>query len=48
MAFALAVLVGIPLGVIAALRQNGFPDYLATFVSVLGICTPSFVAAILS
>ncbi|HEX6475205.1 MAG TPA: ABC transporter permease [Candidatus Limnocylindria bacterium] len=47
MAFGLAVLVGIPLGVIAALRQNGLPDYLATFVSVLGICTPSFVAAIL-
>jgi len=34
MAFALAVLVGIPLGVIAALRQNGIPDYTATFVSV--------------
>ncbi len=47
MAFALSVLVGIPLGVIAALRQNGIPDYLATFISVLGICTPTFVAAIL-
>jgi oligopeptide transport system permease protein len=47
MAFGLAVLVGIPLGVIAALRQNGIPDYAATFVSVLGITTPSFVAAIL-
>jgi oligopeptide transport system permease protein len=47
MAFLLAVLVGIPLGVIAALRHNAWPDYLATFISVLGICTPSFVAAIL-
>jgi oligopeptide transport system permease protein len=47
MAFALAVLVGIPLGVIAALRHNGVPDYLATFVSVLGIATPSFVLSIL-
>ena len=28
MAFALAVLVGIPLGVIAALSQNGIPDYI--------------------
>lgn len=47
MAFGLAVLVGIPLGVIAALRQNKLPDYVATFISVLGITTPSFVAATL-
>ncbi len=47
MSFGLAVIVGIPLGVIAALNQNRWPDYLATFISVLGICTPSFVAALL-
>lgn len=47
MAFGLSVLIGIPLGVIAALRQNKLPDYVATFVSVLGITTPSFVAATL-
>ncbi len=47
MAFVLAVLIGIPLGVIAALRHNGIPDYLATFVSMIGIATPSFVLAIL-
>lgn len=47
MAFLLSVLVGIPLGVIAALRQNRLPDYLATGVSVLGIATPSFVLAFL-
>lgn len=46
-AFALSVLVGIPLGVIAALRHNGVADYVATFVSVIGIATPSFVLAIL-
>ncbi len=46
-AFLLSVLIGIPLGVIAALRHNGWPDYLATFISVLGISTPSFVGAIL-
>ncbi len=45
-AFLLSVIIGIPLGVIAALRHNGWPDYLATFISVLGICTPSFVGAI--
>jgi oligopeptide transport system permease protein len=47
MAFALSVIVGIPLGVIAALNHNGWPDYLATFISVLGISTPSFVGSIL-
>ena len=47
MAFLLSVIVGIPLGVIAALRHNGIPDYVATFISVLGIATPSFVASIL-
>jgi oligopeptide transport system permease protein len=47
MAFALAVILGIPLGVIAALRQNKWPDYAATFVSVIGIATPSFVLAVL-
>jgi oligopeptide transport system permease protein len=47
MAFLLSVLVGIPLGVIGALRHNKIPDYLATFISVIGIATPSFVAALL-
>jgi ABC-type dipeptide/oligopeptide/nickel transport system permease component len=31
------VLVGIPLGVVAALRHNAWPDYLLRIVSVLGI-----------
>ena len=47
MAFLLSVVVGIPLGVIAALRQNKLADYIATFISVIGISTPSFVAATL-
>jgi oligopeptide transport system permease protein len=47
MAFILAVVIGIPLGVIAALRHNGLPDYVATFVSMVGIATPSFILAIL-
>ncbi len=45
MAFLLSIAVGIPLGVIAALRHNGVPDYSATFVSMLGIATPSFILA---
>lgn len=47
MAFALAVLVGIPLGIFAALGHNRWPDYLSTSVSIIGIATPSFVLAIL-
>ena len=47
MAFALAVLVGIPLGIIAALGHNRWPDYLTTSVSILGVTTPSFVLGIL-
>ncbi len=47
MAFALAVLIGIPLGVVGALGHNKWPDYLSTAVSILGIATPSFVAAML-
>ncbi len=47
MSFILSVIVGIPLGVIAALRHNGIPDYAATFVSIIGIATPTFVASIL-
>lgn len=47
MAFILAVIVGIPLGIIAALGHNRWPDYLATALSLIGIATPSFVLAII-
>jgi oligopeptide transport system permease protein len=47
MAFVLAVAVGIPLGIIAALGHNRWPDYLSTSISIIGIATPSFVLAIL-
>jgi oligopeptide transport system permease protein len=46
-AFMLAILVGIPLGIFAALGHNRWPDYLSTSVSIVGISTPSFVLAIL-
>jgi oligopeptide transport system permease protein len=46
-AFILAVLVGIPLGIFAALGHNRWPDYLSTSLSIIGISTPSFVLAIL-
>jgi oligopeptide transport system permease protein len=47
MAFTLAVVVGIPLGIFAALGHNRGPDYLSTSLSIVGIATPSFVLAIL-
>jgi oligopeptide transport system permease protein len=47
MAFLLSVLVGIPLGIFAALGHNRGPDYVATSVSIIGIATPSFVLSIL-
>jgi oligopeptide transport system permease protein len=46
-AFILAVLIGIPLGIFAALGHNRWPDYLSTSLSIIGISTPSFVLAIL-
>ena len=47
MAFVLAILVGLPLGILAALGHNRWPDYLSTSLSIVGIATPSFVLAIL-
>jgi oligopeptide transport system permease protein len=47
LAFLLSVAIGLPLGIIAALGHNKWPDYSATMVSVLGISTPTFVSSIL-
>ena len=47
MAFALSVIVGIPLGIIAALGHNRWPDYLSTGISIIGVATPSFILATL-
>ena len=44
-AMALAILIGIALGVVAALRQNGWPDYSVMSVAMLGITVPTFVTA---
>jgi len=45
-ALAFAVILGIPIGVIAALRQNTWVDYVALFVATIGIAIPSFVLAL--
>jgi oligopeptide transport system permease protein len=44
-AFAIMVTVGVTLGVIAALRQNGPADYTVMSIAIVGICIPSFVTA---
>ncbi len=43
MALSLALLMGVPLGIIAALKQNSWIDYVATLFSIIGIITPNFV-----
>jgi len=43
MALLLAFTVGVPLGIIAALKQNTWIDYLATLFSIVGFVTPHFV-----
>jgi dipeptide transport system permease protein len=42
-----AVISGVTLGVIAALRHNGFIDYLTMTIAVLGISVPNFIMATL-
>jgi peptide/nickel transport system permease protein len=46
-ALGLSVIVGIPLGVLAALRRNSVPDFLVALVSVFGVSIPSFWLGIL-
>jgi ABC-type dipeptide/oligopeptide/nickel transport system permease component len=46
MTIALACVVGLPLGIIAAVKQNSWIDYLATVFSLFGFITPHFVIAI--
>jgi ABC-type dipeptide/oligopeptide/nickel transport system permease component len=38
-----AILVGIPLGVLGAVRHNTVLDFIATIVSIIGVSTPSYV-----
>jgi ABC-type dipeptide/oligopeptide/nickel transport system permease component len=47
-ALVLALVVGIPVGIVAALRRNSAVDYGATVVSLLAISVPSFFVAMLA
>jgi oligopeptide transport system permease protein len=45
-ALSFAIFLGIPIGILAALKQNTLWDYSALFVATSGISVPSFVLAI--
>lgn len=45
-AMLLAIVIGIPLGILAAVKQNTWMDTTAVFSSVIGISAPSFYMAI--
>jgi len=47
MALAFALLVGVTLGVVAAVKQNSLIDYASVFLSTFAASTPSFVLGIL-
>lgn len=47
MASVLIILLGIPLGIISALKQNKPIDYIVMFMATLGVTVPSFVVATL-
>jgi peptide/nickel transport system permease protein len=47
MAVVVAVAVGIPIGVIAATRQDGVLDFIARSAAILGLAVPGFVTAII-
>jgi peptide/nickel transport system permease protein len=46
-AMLIAVAIGIPLGVLAAVKQNTWMDTSAVFLSIVGISAPSFFMAII-
>lgn len=46
LSLALAVLIGLPIGIISALKQNTWIDYVSLFIATVGISVPNFVIAI--
>lgn len=47
LAVLVVLLIGIPLGIISALKQNKWEDYLVTILATIGVTIPSFVVATL-
>jgi len=46
-ALVFAVFIGIPLGIIAALKQNTILDYISLFFATVGVSVPAFVTGLL-
>ncbi len=46
LALGFAIVIGIPVGVISALKQNTWVDYVSLFIATVGISVPNFVIAI--
>jgi peptide/nickel transport system permease protein len=46
MAIAVAILIGVPVGIISAVRQDGVLDFFARSAAILGLSIPAFVKAI--
>ncbi len=44
-ALVIGTLIGVVLGIIAALKKNSWPDYLVMFIAILGATVPVFVLA---
>ncbi|OAT81805.1 ABC transporter permease [Desulfotomaculum copahuensis] len=44
-AIAIALLIGIPAGIVSALRRNSWQDYLAMALTTIGFSVPSFILA---
>ena len=47
-AFVLATAIGIPLGVLSAVKRDKWPDHLARFISISGLALPVFWLAIMA
>ena len=47
LAVCIAVATGIPLGIISALKQNTWLDYLAMFFAMVGVSVPNFVVGLI-
>src|SRR4030095_5702343 len=47
LAFLLALVVGIPLGIMAAVRRDSWIDHLARLISLIGVSSPTFWLALL-
>jgi oligopeptide transport system permease protein len=47
LALGFALVIGIPLGILAALRQNSRADYISLFFATIGVSVPSFVIGLM-